>query len=372
MHILVLPSWYPTKEDPINGSFFAEQAEALARHGHRVSVIALYGDADRGYRVEESRRGAVTEYAIHYRILRFHLSILPVARALTELFSTAFRDSRPDIVHVHSFRVIRYARLIKRLYRIPFVVTEHVSWFERGMLSERDLRAISSDYAAASAVIAVSRGLKEQIQPLCPQTVQVVPNLVWERFFQNPLERRAGEGFHFLSIGTLNRNKGMDAVIAAFAEVLRSHPESTLTICGDGEERAALERQAAELSVADKVRFTGRVSREQCAEYYAECGAFVLASRVETFGLVLAEAMACGRPVVMTKSGAWRELVSEETGLAVDADDIPALAEAMSAMIRNADRYDPAAIRACCRDRFSPETVCRSLTKIYEEVLRSR
>ena len=53
MHILVLPSWYPTPGDPIRGSFFAEQAEALSRYGHKVSVIALEKDAESGIRTAD-------------------------------------------------------------------------------------------------------------------------------------------------------------------------------------------------------------------------------------------------------------------------------------------------------------------------------
>ena len=369
MNILILPSWYPSPDDPLNGSFFAEQAQALAGAGHRVTVFALYGDAPSGSSWEESLRGGVREFALHFRPLPLHLTPLRLTGALTKLFSAAFRGERPDIIHAHSFRILRYAGLLSRLYRIPLVVTEHVSWFERGLLSEKDKRAIAADYAAASEVIAVSRGLKEQIQPLCRRPVRVVPNLVDDRFFRSPLEKPPSDVFRFLSVGSLNRNKGMDALIAAFAETVKTFPAAELTICGDGEERPSLEQQAVSLGVAEKVTFAGRVSREQCAEYCTGCDAFVLASRVETFGLVLAEAMASGRPIVMTRTGAWRELCTQTTGKSAAPDDIPALAECMCGMIREAERYDPAAIREFCRERFSAAAVCRRLTEIYEEVL---
>lgn len=54
MHILVLPSWYPTKEDPVKGSFFAEQAAALARFGHTVTVMAVYNDGEHGVQTENA------------------------------------------------------------------------------------------------------------------------------------------------------------------------------------------------------------------------------------------------------------------------------------------------------------------------------
>ena len=66
---------------------------------------------------------------------------------------------------------------------MPFVVTEHVTWFERNMLSEKELAAVSRDYNAADAVIAVGEGLKNAIQPLYRKAVQVIPNLADRRFF---------------------------------------------------------------------------------------------------------------------------------------------------------------------------------------------
>ena len=369
MRVLVLPSWYPTSDDPIRGSFFAEQAEALARFGHKVSVIVLQGDAERGVRTEVTRRGDVTEYRLHFAALPFHLTYARIARALIGLFSTVFRSDRPDILHVHSFGVICYARLISRLYHIPFVVTEHVSWFERGLLSEKDMRGIASDYRRASAVIAVSRGLADRIAPLCALPVRVVPNAVDDRFFRTDLNRAEGDVFPFLSIGSLDKNKGMDALLRAFAEARRICPKISLTIAGDGPERETLEALCEELGVSDAVRFTGRVSREKCAELYAACGAFVLASRVETFGLVLAEAMACGRPIIMTDTGARRDLVTGETGIAVDIDDAGALSRAMTEIAQDPFRFDPGKIRAYCAGRFSGPAVCRELTNIYEEIL---
>ena len=371
MHILVLPSWYPTKENPNNGIFFAEQAAALAEFGHRVSVVALYGDAPHGLYIEEKTHGRLREFALHYNPLPLHLTYFRIMAAVSGLFSKELSGDRPDLVHVHSFRAARYARALKAFRNIPYVVTEHVSWFERGLLSEKDRRSAAAGYAHASAVIAVSEGLRDQIAPLSRIPVRVIPNMVDDRFFRTDLKKHPGEGFRFLSVGSLNRNKGMDVVLDAFSEAFRSGNSLTLTICGDGEERDALERRAAELGLGTIIRFTGQISRAECAEYMSECDAFVLASRVETFGIVLAEAMACGRPVVMTKTGAWRQIVSDSTGIAVDVDDIPALSQAMQSVAGNEGWYDPTEIRAYCRDRFSAQAVCASLTKVYEEVLRS-
>ena len=370
MRVLILPSWYPTKDDPIRGCFFREQAQALAQNGHTVSVFPFYADEPSGVRVEEATVGGVREYAIHYRRLRFHLTYFRVLGAMIRLWLRTPRRERPELIHVHSYGAMKYARALKRFFRVPVVVTEHVSWFERGLLSEKDKATIRKDYAGADAVLAVSDGLREQIQPYCVREVRVVPNLVSEAVMSAGLHRPAGECFGFISVGSLNKNKGMDAALTAFAGAVREEDGLTLTICGGGEERAALEARADSLGVREKVSFTGQVSREECVRLLRENQAFVLASRVETFGIAAAEAMACGLPVVMTKTSAWKTLIRPETGLAVDVDDIPALTAAMLRVVREYDSYDPERIAAACRDRFSGATVTALLTDIYQLLLR--
>lgn len=371
MHILVIPSWYPTAEDPAGGSFFAEQARALANSGHTVSVTALFGDSPDGRtRVDVRRDGRLTEYAIHYRPVRFHLTYLRILAAFRKLFSTAFREDRPDIIHVHSFRAVRYARALRRLYGIPFVVTEHVTWFERGLLGEKDLREITADYTAADAVVAVSTGLREQIRPYCGgKEIHVIPNLVSERFFTGGLHAPAGERFGFVSVGMLDRKKGFDILLRAFAALLAEKPALTLTICGDGEERAALEALTDELGLRNAVAFTGALSREEVAAVLRKNQAFVLPSRTETFGVVYVEAMACGLPIVMTKTNAWEMLALPETGLAVEIEDVPALTDAMARIVDRYGEYDAERIAALCRESFSEKAVTDRLTALYERVL---
>ncbi len=323
MRILVLPSWYPTREDPVKGSFFAEQAAALARFGHTVTVMAVYDDGERGVKTETRADGDLTEHLIHAASLPFHLTYFRILREMRRLLR---RGEKPDLIHVHSFRAVRYARALKRLLKVPFVVTEHVTWFERNMLSRKELAAVSRDYNAADAVIAVGEGLKTAIQPLCRRNVQVVPNLADRRFLENGLHDAPQDGrFRFISVCLLDNKKGLDVLLSAFSKLRASRPEAALTICGDGEEMETLRAQARALAREDAVEFAGSCSRAECARRLKESQAFVLPSRYETFGIVFVEAMGCGLPIIMTKTGAWKTLVRPETGLAVEIEDAEGL-----------------------------------------------
>ena len=368
MHILVLPSWYPTKEDPVKGSFFAEQAAALARYGHTVTVMAVYNDGESGVRTEKRIGGNLTEYLIHVKPVRFHLTYF---RILREMLVLLRQCGKPDVIHVHSYGAAKYAAVLRLFSGVPYVITEHVSWFARGTMTKHALREAALAYRKANGVLAVSPGLRKTIAPLCGgKKIQVLPNPVNEAFFARTRKDIPARPFRFISVGWLEKNKGMDLLLEAFGRLIDSGADAHLTVCGSGSEKEALEAQAKELSRAGRVTFTGAVPREKIGEYLAESHAFVLASRVETFGVVFVEAMACGLPIVMTKTNAWEMLAVPETGLAVEIEDADGLAAAMASVMENYSAYDPDTIREICRSRFSEKAVCEQLTAVYESVVR--
>lgn len=369
MHVLILPSWYPTENDPVRGCFFREQAEALAKSGLRVSVFPYYADLPRGVRIERTQRmEGMNEFAIHYAPLPMHLTYFRLLGAMAGLLRAFPGDERPDVIHVHSFQAARYALGLKKLFGIPVVITEHVSWFERGLLSEHDLAAVRRSYAGADALIAVSSGLKKTIAPYCPGEIAVIPNMVSDLFFARERQPIPRSPFRFAAVGSMKPIKGIDVLLNAFAGVVGSGADARLTVCGGGEALDAYRRLACDLAVEDRVTFTGPISREECAQVLSDSHAFVLPGRTETFGVVYIEAMACGLPIIMTKTNAWRELATEKTGLAVEIEDVPGLRDAMLTLMEHYKEYDSAVIRELCRERYSGESVCARLKEVYRSV----
>ena len=106
------------------------------------------------------------------------------------------------------------------------------------------------------------------------------------------------------------------------------------------------------------------------AEEYRDADAFVLASRLETFGVVYIEAMAAGLPVIATACGGPEDFVSPDNGILVPKEDVPALADAMERMIRTRESYDSAAIARFARDRFSPAAVAGELEAVYRQIVK--
>ncbi len=371
MHVLILPSWYPTETDPVGGSFFREQGQALARFGHRVSVFARHQADIRGHDVKKVEDGSFTEYHIHYRVLRLPVTFLYVLFLMCRLFRTEFREDRPDIIHVHSYGAAVYARALKRLFGVPYVLTEHTSRIKRPLPAAEEAR-IRRGYNGAAALIAVSHGLAGHMRRFTAQEIRVIPNMVDPRFLDAPLRPPAPGRFRYVFVGGISNAKGVDILLEAFRAVHGRDADTELIFCGEGDDLGSLSRRTAELGLEDCVFLRGRVSREQCAEEIRDAGVLVLPSRSESFGVVCIEALACGRPIITTRTDAWPALVAPETGLAVDIGDEDALTSAMEQIREKHDFYDPETIRAFCRARFAPDAVCRQITKVYGDVISFR
>jgi glycosyltransferase involved in cell wall biosynthesis len=133
-----------------------------------------------------------------------------------------------------------------------------------------------------------------------------------------------------LFVGRVAHEKNIGFLVEALARVRRSVPRAMLAIAGEGPALASLHRQVDGLGLRDAVRFTGYLDRRGALlDCYAAADAFVFASRTETQGLVLLEAMALGIPVVSTAVMGTRDVVGPGRGALVPADDVDEFAAAV-------------------------------------------
>jgi glycosyltransferase involved in cell wall biosynthesis len=146
--------------------------------------------------------------------------------------------------------------------------------------------------------------------------------------------RRLGlNGFTLAAASRLTRQKALDDALAAIAEV----EDVSLVVAGDGPERATLERRAADLGIAGRVRFAGPLSRDEVLTLYRAADAALLTSAWENLPHSVVEALAVGTPVVATAVGGVPEVVHDgENGLLVPSGDVGAIAEAIRRLAHDA------------------------------------
>ena len=131
----------------------------------------------------------------------------------------------------------------------------------------------------------------------------------------------------FLSNRNFESHYGVDCVLRAFALIQERIPEASLTVVGDGSQRAFLKELALELKLRNVV-FTGRVEHEQIQEHYAAAHVYLNASKIDNQPLSILEAFACGLPIITTDAGAIPDIVNNgETGCIVATGDYRTLAE---------------------------------------------
>jgi glycogen(starch) synthase len=191
---------------------------------------------------------------------------------------------------------------------------------------------------------------------------------------------RNGDGkLRILFVGRLERRKGVDVLLDAAAELLPTHPDVELVLVGKDTEnteigqtyRDAFRRRFADAEWARQVTFAGAVSDEELFQHYADCDVFCAPSRYESFGLVLTEAMAFGKPVVGSRAGGMQEVVDEGvTGLLAEPGDAASLTEQLRRLIEEPQLRAElgSAAREAFERRFArPVTVARTVAS-YREI----
>jgi glycosyltransferase involved in cell wall biosynthesis len=231
-------------------------------------------------------------------------------------------------------------------------------------------RALLRRLDAHVAVGRQSCRLMEDFYALGRGSLRSIPNFVPDLA---PAERRPAaqrpprNGLVIGSFGRLDRVKGYDILLSAVAAL----PDARLVVLGEGEERPALERQACDLGVADRVDFAGWDPEPR--RRLAEWDVFCLPSRSEGFPLSIVEAMLAGLPVVATRVGSVAEAVQDQrTGLLVAKNDVAGLTEALCGLI------DPTRREALGRagrehavEHFTVEKMADAFRDLYDD-LRSQ
>lgn len=355
------------------GIFELDQAKALQRYGHEVRFAAIDTRSPRRRRplgVHQYRLEGipVTYGAVPSGSRPELLSRLAQEHSAAMIWKRLQKDGwRPDVIHSHFGA--GFLPLAKR-EGVPAVYTEHYSGTAVDDPSEAELARERRTYALACRLICVSDQLARQVRRHTGTESLVIHNVVDMDIFTPPDSPRTPDGaFRFAATGNLIRRKGFDLLLTAMAK-LRSGGENVfLTVIGDGEEREKLTQTAAALGIRDRVEFTGRLTRQEMIPVYRGADAFVLPSRMETFGVVYIEAMAAGLPVIATVCGGPEDFVTAETGLLIEKENADALADAMAEMIRRRKEFDPAAVARYARENFSPAVIAEKLTAVYKELI---
>ncbi|MGE3138187.1 MAG: glycosyltransferase family 4 protein [Thermoleophilia bacterium] len=386
---------YPSAVNWTAGIFVHEQVRALVRRGHDVRVVSPTGwappllprwkafrevpgvDVFQGVPVLYPRKLTLPGARLGPR--NGDAMLLSIAKPLRRV-----QERWPfDVVHAHMLVPDGWAAArMGAALRVPVVATAHradvLDVPARGPASARQVaQAVSSLDQVCAVSAAIAEAAETLAEPRRP--VAVVPNGADTSVFT---PRDAGEARARLGlpaggpvvtfVGKLLPRKGVDTLIEAWGILGRRPGGAPLLVAGGiGPMREGLEARAAELGVADRVRFVGKIPHDDVGWWMAAGDLFVLPSLSEGLPTVVCEAMNCGRPVVATAVDGTPEIVRDgQTGLLIPPRDPQALADAVARVLDEpglAERMGAEALRIG-RETYTWDANAARMVEIYEEV----
>lgn len=252
------------------------------------------------------------------------------------------RQFQPDVLHAHYATSYGLVGALSGFH--PFVIsawgTDVMKFPDKNFVARSIL---SYNFKKADLLCATSHTIREYIANITSKPVTVIPfGINTLDFSPRQVSSLFPESdFVIGSIKPLEPLYNTDILIRAFAALSQKHAPLKLLIVGEGTMEASLKLLAQELGVADKVIFTGRVPFREISTYYNMIRVLVNISEYESFGVSVIEAMACGKPVVVTNVGGLREIVKDGSlGIKVESGDVGQTAAAIEKLFSDKALYD--------------------------------
>lgn len=356
--VLIIPSWYPNVKNDIIGSFFQEQASFLTDNGYDIKV--LYGNIKEVNYINFFKLKINSFFFPKKTVLKkdfliqgpeaFSFSIMKFfkwnekkihnefcreySKAFLELLATGWK---PDLIHAQCTvdgGII--ANNLSEVFKIPYLITEH-QVFLLNYYSKFKQQLIRKSLQDASKVGAVSNHQKRCI---LMNSIECDPYIIWNFIDEEKIIKISNKSnlkFRVVTISYPSFIKDMDTFFKSIEHFCKiTDFDIEVVVIGNNSfdnlanaNTTVFENLARKYNVYSKCVFVPFLPRDEVFATLTTANVFISTSIAETFGVAVREAMLCGVPVVVTKSGGVEDAVNEKTGVKVDIGDYEAIANAL-------------------------------------------
>lgn len=348
----VAPLWFTIPPKGYGGieRIVSMLTEELTRRGHEVTLFASPGSQTSAKLVSVFDKSLI-EANIPWSNPIWNLRNLSTAFEMAD--TGAF-----DVIHSH---LDLWALFFQNLTKVPSVHTMHNPLYRTNADATKDDRLrLFTEEARRTNIVFISESARKLAMVGLPKS-RVIYNGIDLRHFR--FNKKGGE--HFIWIARMNKHKGVENAIAAAEKV-----GAKLLLAGriDPTQQEYF-KKIIKPHLNDKIQYVGELQDHELSDFYGNAKALLYPIEwEEPFGLVVAEAMACGTPVIAYRRGSMEELIKDnESGFVIDSD-IEKLVEAM----KKVDRLDRAAVRKHTEDNFSKERMVDEYEKFYYELCQKQ
>ncbi|MBJ6522226.1 glycosyltransferase, partial [Enterobacter cloacae] len=344
MNILVIPSWYPNPKLKTQGLFFRDQALALSKK-HNVDVIYCHRGAS-FYNKEYNDNGLNTHFWGYRLRAGKYIGMLIRVLIFIVMFIKYQKNRQVDVIHCHSVAFNQDGSagiagvIIGRLFSKPVIITEHATVFKSKNYGYVEKKIMQWALKNASTLVTVSDGLKENLLEFTNRKdIHTIPNTMDIKLFEKKkgIKQTTSEGeINICSVGYLMQKKGFDRLILAFEKIKGKYDiPFKLKVIGDGPDFTALKEMIETKGLESNIELLGELSKDEIAYHMSQSDVFILLSRVETFGVVVIEALASGLFCIATKSGGPEYIIKNDTlgELLENIDDVDYFSDAIAKIL---------------------------------------
>jgi len=280
------------------------------------------------------------------------------------------QELHPDIVHTHLFGGDVWGRMAASRLGIPVVTTEHNVNMDEGMIKDFVKRKLSKK---TNTYVACSSAIREDMQKRygISAPIEVIPNGIDAEKFRQTKEMFAEETINFLILGRLEKQKGHEVALKAFAKM--PFEDWRLRIVGSGSLKKELDRMVDHLEINTKVSFDPAV--HDVFPCFDTTDIVLIPSLWEGLGVVALEALASGRLVIASNTGGIKEIIEDgKTGVLFEVGNVDELVEKIRWAMNHEEQAKKIAKkgREFVREQYSQEKMVKEYQKIYTKICQSK
>lgn len=298
--------------------------------------------------------------------------------ALRKMYRTVFENSVPDLVHVHvAYPAGLFALYLKKRKGLEYIISEHDGIYMPGydnhhVPGQFEKRMVPVIYKNARKVHAVSKSLADSLinLKLVKDPPIVIPNVVNTETFKYRKKERSPV-FNFIHVSSLINQKNPEGMLAGLSLVKQERTDFIVRIIGPVNEK--FKKLVKELTLEKQVVFEGEIPYTEVANQISNSDAMIHFTRYETFGCVIAEALCCGVPVIVSDLDVTRELITDTVnGLLVKESDVKDLAVKILYFMSNNLQVDAQQVAVENQQKFNYRRVGKMFDDVYMTVISAR
>lgn len=371
MKVLFIASWYPNSKDPLKGIFVKKHAEAIKRAGIDIEVLAItVNRSDKLYEKKISKTkdeaGIVTHLielnSKFYKLV--HVDLFLQFGIVRSYFNKIVKPTfKPDVIHSNVlFPAAILGHKLAERERLLHVITEHWSKVDKFFTKSLYAGIGKKAYNSAKSITVVSDFLRKSLGKHLadPSKIKVVPNVIDTSIFSF-VEKQLSTNLVFCCVAHWNGVKRPDLIFNALNQFSKkSKVPIQLKVVGEGILLDNLKTKEWNFDIS----YLGNLNREELAAVLHSSNYFLHASEIETFSIVIAEALATGTPVLASNVGAIPELISTHNGITCK-NTIEAWDNGLSELIGG--KYDRQKIAEDAK-KFNMDNIGNSFLELYKSI----